>query len=106
MGVRSIRDLAMDQRHTSTHISIENRMNQHGRGRLDQSLSFENIRSMATTLPYSQFDGMQPGRNWEYRLTGRYVFSQVFQMSVNMNLKQRGSQNLERYLRLEGRTNF
>jgi len=76
------------------------------RGRIEQSFSINYIEAGVADLPFSVFSGGQPGTNWEYRVNGRYVFSQVFQLSMNLGLKKRGANDIEQYLRVEGRTNF
>ncbi|MCF7801248.1 MAG: hypothetical protein K9N34_04450 [Candidatus Marinimicrobia bacterium] len=76
------------------------------RGRLDQTAEFGSVRSQQNSLPYSLFDGRQPGENWEYRVNASYRFSNAFQLQSNFSVRKRGVRGLEQYFRMEGRAYF
>jgi hypothetical protein len=101
-----VQDYRTGERYLKTASRIKHTQRLGTRGRLDHFVDLARIEAEVDQLPYSQFQGLQPGSNWEYNLSGRYVFSQVFQVSLSLSVKQRGDRPQEEYLRLEGRTNF
>lgn len=105
-GGGRVNDQQEDARYDERSLQLEHDWKFSLRGRLSQDLMVAHVQADVDQIPYSIFQGRQPGTNWEYGLNGRYVFSQVFQVSVNLSLKQRGDRPLEQYLRVEGRTHF
>ncbi|MCF7807898.1 MAG: hypothetical protein K9N38_05190 [Candidatus Marinimicrobia bacterium] len=99
-------DKQLDQTYSETYVKLGHRFRVGRRASIDQQFYLSQIEAMTTGIPYSIFSGRQPGKNWKYTFTGRYVFSNRFQISLNYSIQERGETAVEQFMRLEGRTHF
>lgn len=108
LGVKysRVQDLRLDKSYSESFLEIDHNLRVKRRGRFDQKMSYSIIQADVEGIPYSVFSGRQPGENWKYNLNGRYIFSSLFQMSLNYSIQKRGENRSEQFLRLEGRTHF
>ncbi len=102
----SVHDNHLDKSYSEMLMQLNHNLRVKKRGRIDQKLDLSRIQADVNAIPYSVFSGRQPGDNWKYSLNGRYVFSSMFQISMNYSIQKRGDNSNEQYLRLEGRTHF
>ncbi len=102
----SVEDRHLDLQYAEQLVELDHKLRIKKRGRVDQRLTLSNIDADAAGIPYSVFNGRQPGQNWKYTINSRYTFSSMFQISVNYSLQERGENRSEQYLRVEGRTHF
>lgn len=101
-----VADLNLDQSYSEILLSLDHNLNYRRRGRIEQKILLSYIRADINGLPYSIFSGRQAGYNWKYNLSGRYTFSNSFQLAMNYSMEERGSGRREQFMRLEGRTHF
>ncbi len=101
-----VEDLHLDQMYGEMYLLLNHYVKIRRRGRLDQKLALSRIEADVAGIPYSVFSGRQPGDNWKYTLNSSYIFSSRFQLNLNYSLQKRGLENLEQFMRIEGRTHF
>ncbi|MCF7825264.1 MAG: hypothetical protein K9N29_01320 [Candidatus Marinimicrobia bacterium] len=101
-----VSDKQNEKAYSEIYVLTKHSLRIRRRGRIDQQLSLSNIQADVQAVPYSVFSGRQPGDNWKYSLNSRYIFSSMFQISMNYSIQKRGDNQSEQYLRVEGRSLF
>ena len=101
-----VKDDHSGQTYLEQYLKLQQELRFARRGRITQELETALISADVAGIPYSVFSGRQPGTNWKYGLTGRYIFSSRFQIMLNYSIRKRGEGRNEQFLRFEGRTHF